>query len=124
MYAVIVETIVSYLGDSESQALNALKRSPNACMIHVEDLEDLKRHIEVEPEEDEDLAEAATRIFDRLDDLGFNLENVEDFGDNLRAQSQQAITELRGLGIKGMKALGEGFVALGDLLRQAVDEEK
>ena len=62
------------------------------------------------------LSRAASRIFKILDESGTNDETV--ITEKLKSRGEKAIAQVRSLGVQGMKTVGEGFVALGDLLRK------
>jgi hypothetical protein len=55
-----------------------------------------------------------------LDELGIN----QDLAEKVYQNSEKVIAEVRYIGVRGMKAVGEGFIALGDLLKKAGDEQE
>lgn len=62
-------------------------------------------------------------LLKQIDDLKIP-ENAEKFVEQIQTQGEKAVAEVRSLGIRGMRAVGEGFVALGDLLRKASPEDE
>jgi hypothetical protein len=52
--------------------------------------------------------------------LGIN----QDLAEKVYQNSEKVIAEVRYIGVRGMKAVGEGFIALGDLLKKAGDEQE
>lgn len=121
MYAVITDNTVLYLGECRDKAVEVLDQNPTASIRTVNSLEDLAGEIDpFRGEEDVDvLSEAIVGLFEKLDELGFTPENAETLVEKVQQHSEKAVAEVRSLGIRGMKAVGDGFVALGDLLRKA-----
>ena len=62
----------------------------------------------------EGLSDAAQKVLDKL-----NVEDAEELGKKLREQGDKAVAEVRSLGIKGMRVVGDGFINLGELLKKA-----
>lgn len=129
MYAVLVEGSVAYLGSDPLAAAEVLKaKGPTAVAAVVNNLEELEQAISsqnrqsVEEEVVEGLSRAAARLFEILDNSGLTAQNVEKVTDTLKSRGEQAVTQVRSLGVKSMKTVGEGFIALGDLLRKAAEK--
>ena len=59
----------------------------------------------------------------KLEALGITAENADKLTKQVREHSDKAIAEVRSLGIRGMKAVGDGFIAFGDLLRKAAKDD-
>ncbi len=124
MYAVIAESTLIYLGEDRIKATEALDDAPDSALISVSNLDELADYLNEDNEEGaEILSDAAVRIFEKLEELGFTAENAEELAQKVRTNGEKAVAEVRSLGIRGMKAVGEGFIALGDLLRKAGDQQ-
>lgn len=139
MYAVFAHQSLVYLGTCRDEALSFVDGVEAASLHSVTDLdeladlfEDLVLEDEFEDEDDlllgaqaavqsvgDQLSNAAHVVVQKLDDLGINAENGEVLAKKLKEGGEKTLVEVRSLGIKGMKAVGEGFVALGELLRKA-----
>lgn len=120
-YAVFSNGAMIHFGSNQKEALAYLKG--NATLVSVNSLEDLLCAFEshwiasqVRKEDDNDLSNAFTSLLDRLDRMGINEENAEDMMSKLKENSKKVVSEAKSLGVQGMKAVGEGFIALGDLL--------
>lgn len=137
MYAVLTGGFLVYLGNNQDEAMKHLKNGGNvAVMKHVDSLEDLVNLIEVEnvtvgvtPDEvaeaindmTDTLSSAFKGLVDKLNEVG----NTQDLAAKVKSSSEKLVGEAKSLGARGMKVVGEGFVALGDLIRKAgVDEGK
>jgi hypothetical protein len=92
-------------------------------MVQVDSIEELMAKMMPESEQDEQ-DDLVAELLQKLDDLGLTPENAEKFTKQVQEQSEKAIAEVRSLGIRGMKAVGDGFIAFGDLLRKAAKEDK
>lgn len=133
MYAVFAHQSLVYLGNCRDEALLFVDSNAGASLHSVSDLVDLSNLFdeqvlgyELEDEVEftaqtvgDQLSDAAHVVVQKLDSLGINAENAEDLAKKLKDGGEKTLAEVRSLGIKGMKAVGEGFVALGELLRKA-----
>lgn len=130
MYAVLNGGFLVYLGNCQDEALKHLKNGGNsATMRHVDSLEDLVNLIDVENvtvgATDEvaeaingmtdTLSSAFKGLVDKLNEVG----DTQDLAAKVKSSSEKLVGEAKSLGARGMKVVGEGFVALGDLLRKA-----
>lgn len=115
MYAVITEGRLSYLGECQDQALATFNAKPNSTLHSVEDHEELDVLLQKQSTKTSDVFD---ELIEKLDELGIN----EDFADKIRDNGVKLVGEVKSLGIKGMQAVGEGFVALGELLRKSSEE--
>jgi hypothetical protein len=126
MYAVVTEGAVVYLGPCPGLAKQVAEDYSDellgevATVVEVVNLDELAAAMNP-PETDKvaDLVEKGVVLLDslveKLDKLGVN----KDLADKVRTNSEKVVAEVKTLGVNGMKAVGEGFVALGDLLRKA-----
>ncbi len=62
----------------------------------------------------EELSEAAKNLIDKLD----RLEKWD--VSEITGKSEEILAEVRHIGIKGMKTIGDGFIAIGDVLRKSL----
>jgi hypothetical protein len=128
MYATIHSGTVIYLGVCRDTAYEAAHEDDDVFQVNT--LEELA--IALRPKEIMDEAEAVlnaaeaeySRAFDKLvnklDECGINKELAE----KIKANGEKLVGEAKSLGIRGMRAVGSGFVALGDLLRKAGEKEE
>ncbi len=139
MYAVFSDGAIAYLGDDRTDALETLDSKDGATLNQVNTLASLSSDFAaykktfVKAEEDPqpkvnddplaDVSSAMDRILERLDEAGFITENTEEVYNHLRDKAITAVSEVRNLSIKSMAVVGEGFIALGDLLKAADDVE-
>jgi hypothetical protein len=134
MYAVFSNGSIVYLGNDRTDALQTLDSKDGATLSQVNTLASLsgaftsyksqatskEEPSEENPDPDdplEDASAAMEKILEKLDAAGFNAENTEEFYQGLREKAVDAVAEVKGLGIKSMSVVGEGFIALGDLLK-------
>lgn len=87
-------------------------------VVEVSSMEELAERICPTPKKVEE-SDVLAEIIKRIDDLGLTPENIEKFTKKVNDESEKALAEVRSLGIQGMQVVGDGFVALGDLLRKA-----
>ena len=140
MYAVFSDGSIVYLGDNRTDALQTLESKDGATLSQVNTLASLSGAFaayktqstskeepssEVDPDDPlEDASAAMEKILEKLDAAGFNAENTEEFYNGLREKAVDAVAEVKGLGIKSMSVVGEGFIAFGDLLKATEKEEE
>lgn len=124
MYAVLAEGSIHYLGSDKDAALSVLDSKTGATMETVKDLNDLVRSFEKHV----GLKEKKTENTSRLDEVLQRLEEIdlageaEDVLKRTRENGEYAIGQVRSMGLRGLKGLGEGFTAIGDLLKKASEE--
>jgi hypothetical protein len=124
MHAVIVDGAVVYLGNDGDKAVEILtsKKEQKASLVSVSTLGELASALRLSQAE-ENVSQAVERLFEILDEAGVNEKSVKEVVDALREKGDAAVAEVRHLGIKGMATMGDGFVALGDLLKKAPQKE-
>lgn len=123
--AVLYKNHIIYLGTD-------LEKNYELCMAHkgavgvcCSTIEELVTHYENQCK----LHASSEFMSDPLEDLLKRLDNVEipenlqKFGQRLIEEGEKTTHEIKSLGIKSMKALGEGFIALGDLLKRESKNE-
>jgi hypothetical protein len=124
MYAVVLEKTLLYLGEDQSLALETFRSNPKSSIHNIESIDKLKDIGVIEsPEADQfieqEFSDAIQRILNKLEEFGLS----SDLPEKIQANSEKVIAEVRHIGIKGMKTVGEGFIALGDLLNKIAKEE-
>ncbi|CAE7860294.1 unnamed protein product [Symbiodinium microadriaticum] len=129
--AVIQDGSTLYIGEDEAAALETFRSKPGSKMVNVATLKELEAELEgskVEACSVEDCEECASerlqKVLEKLDEAGFNAENAEELRQKLVDGGDKLVTEVRSLGIRGMKVVGDGLSALGDFLRKASDDEE
>lgn len=93
-------------------------------IAEVSSLDDLIEHMmpsKTKSKEEDVLAE----VLKKLEEL-VSPETAEKFAVQIQEQTGKVVAEVKSMGITGMKAVGDGFIALGDLIRKAGEtkEEK
>lgn len=120
MKAVLADGCVLYLGNDEATVNflmgGAKNDSSDVEVREVYTLEDLASYFE--EEEEDPVADSLDRLLQRLEEL-----DVDEIADRLIEKGEKAVAEVRSLGVRGMEAVGRGFVALGELLNKAAEEE-
>jgi hypothetical protein len=145
-YAVFTDNVIHYLGPDRHSASEIWTGHDRATLLPVTNLQDLRKALsrpEINdpfPEDAEDfilddpfapidddyreaveedtMSDAAAKLFTKLDELGLSPENVDNWSQSLKKNGDKVVAEVKSLGIKGMKAVGDSFQALGDLLKQ------
>lgn len=127
MYAVFNKQAIRFLGSDINQANKILKLKVGSTMAVVGSLTELATlldtHLTGHESNAQGFSQAAERVFKMLDDAGINQANVEDVLAALRERGDKVIADVSSLGIKSMATVGDGFLALGDLLKKASKEK-
>lgn len=124
MYAVFNKQAIRFLGSDLDQANKALKLKIGSTMANVGSLTELATLFDTHHESDaQGLSQAAERVFKMLDDAGINQANAEDVLAALKERGDKVIADVSSLGIKSMATVGDGFLAIGDLLKKASKEK-
>lgn len=118
MYAVLNDEGLVFLGDCREEAHLVLESCPTHTLHVVQTLEDL-RDVLTTNNAKALFTDAFETLTDRLDELGLNQEFVE----RVKENGAKLVGEAKSLGVRGLKAVGEGFVSLGELLRNTGVEE-
>ncbi len=132
MYAVIADRAIHYLGTNNEEAVRVLWSKKGASMVNVATLTELASlfsahvaNVDYPPDTEENpFSKATERVLEILEDIGVNERSVDEVVQILKQRGQSAAAEVRSLGIKSMKTVGEGFVALGDLLRKQAESDE
>ena len=125
MYAVHNESAIFYYGEDKEAAMRVLLENPCASMTAKASPEWISQKFNPSVSAQTTESDALDSVLETLEGLGLNAQdNAEKFVEQIQQQSERAVAEVRSLGIKGMKALGDSFVALGDLLKKAVAEDE
>lgn len=126
MYAVLAEGAIYYLGNCRDTALGVLESKDGATLSNISTLNGLAAAFEAcsKPEcTEEDAPSRLDEVLRKLDDIDLN-GNTEEVLNRVREGGEKLIGQVRSLGLRGMKATGEGLAAIGDLLQQASAEEE
>ena len=118
MYAVIFDKDLLYLGLDQIKALETFNSKDGSEIHQISSVEELSKLTNKVSDVDSQLSEAAHKLVKKLDEWGIN----QDLSKVVQENSDKVIAEVRYIGLRGMKTVGEGFVALGDLLRKAGEE--
>jgi len=130
MYAVLAEGSIHFLGADREAALNVLDSKSGATMSTVTTLAELSAALTSHQNNTQPKSCVEEEGPSRLDEVLKRLEEIDLAGNAdevlkmARENGEKAIGQVRSLGLRGLKGLGEGFTALGDLLQQAGAEEE
>lgn len=130
MYSVFADGAMHYLGANKESAMAVLDSSKvlhsktGGTLVGITTLSDLQiafeKHI--------DALDQMPPKTSPLDDLLKRLEEMEIDPEEIMKVAQEngekAIGQVRSMGLRGLKGLGEGFTALGDLLQKAGEEDE
>jgi len=106
------ESAEGFLAERLSLSSNGLY-----SIVEVSSLDDLAEHVmpyPTGPEEVDVLADVLKKLEGLVDPA-----NAEKFATQIQEQTGKVVAEVKSMGIAGMKAVGDGFIALGDLIRKA-----
>lgn len=129
--AVIEGAQLHYLGEDKQEALAVFESKPGSKMVNVATLVELQSHMQGESvkacatEEDVEktISEAFRRVLDKLDENGINAENADELRKKLQAGGERLVADVRSLGLRGLRIVGDGLTTLGDFVRKAGDDE-
>ena len=130
--AVIEGAQLHYLGEDKQTALSIFESKPGSKMVNVATLNELQSHLQgegvkaccTEPDCEHTISEAFRRVLDKLDENGINAENADELRKKLQAGGEKLAADVRSLGLRGMRIVGDGLTALGDFMRKASDDEE
>lgn len=120
MYAVIFEQKLLYLGYNPLKALSVFRLKNNAELHHIESTCELEKLIHNENNEINFLnLEEINPVSERVSDLFKKLEDIQDKNskdDHIQKKSTTVSAEVRYLGHKDMKPVGQGFVSVNGIM--------
>lgn len=89
-------------------------------LVEVDRLEELAEQIlpDVAKTEEEDILGG---VLEKLEELA-SPATAEKFARQIEEQAGKVVAEVRSMGIAGMQAVGDGFIALGDLIKKSSEE--
>jgi hypothetical protein len=122
MKAVILDGGLLYLGNNPKRAFDIAEKNQGSVLVSQINLEKLSELLGFsEPKNspsEELLSVAAQDLVKKLENLGISETIAVEFDE----ESKKVQVEAKFLGSRGMKAVGEGFVALGDLMKNLADD--
>jgi len=129
MLAVIEGNWLHYIGEDKAKALTIFESKPNSKMVNINSLMELQAELETEkadvsPCDHQSISETLRKVLDKLDENGFNTENVEELQRKLKTSGEKLTADVKSLGIRSMRVVGDGLTTLGDFLRQTSEEEE
>lgn len=116
MDAVISNKGLLYLGANKTKAKQIRDENPDAVLYPQISLERLSQILGFSEPNNDPLSETVKNLVKKLENLGIDPNTAVEFQDS----SEKVLAEAKFFGLRGMKTVGEGFVALGDLMRKAV----
>lgn len=135
MFVVFSEDAIVFIGQDVTEASTAFQLKNGTKIIDINGLEDLiekfNAHISKTTSQscdgecsDDPLSDALNSVLDRLDDMGINSENAEQYAHKFTDAGKKVVGGVKHLGCKAMKAVGEGFISIGDLMKDEADSEE
>lgn len=128
MLVVVEKNLLHYIGEDKTKALTIFESKPNSKMVNVNSLVELQVELETEKDShfdcDQSISRTLRRVLDKLDENGFNSENVEDLRRKLQTNSEKITADVRSLGIRSMRVVGDGLTTLGDFLCKTSEDEE
>lgn len=143
MYAVYDKTNLHYFGSDVVAAFEVFKVNSQSNFKQLNSIDELNKIFDSkiplnEPSQPNDrfksknnrtfkeelLSEAAKKLIDQLTKWGLqkNLaEAIQKNSEVMNKNSKELIGEVRHVGIQTMKTVGDGFIAIGDLLKKATE---
>jgi len=127
-YAVVENGACLHISEDAASAVKTFESKPNSKLVRVANLEELQVAVEASKNvescnvEDDDISNVLRQLLDKLDENGINAENAEELRKKLQSGGEQLVAEVRSLGIRGMRVVGDGLAALGDFMRIASEE--
>lgn len=115
MYLVTCQNQIRYLGECRDKAIEAFNANQGASLQFLNSGDELNTALR----DDKDPSDAFKSLIDRLDGLGVNQELAAKIKDN----GVKLFGEAKSLGVRGLKVVGEGFVAIGELLKGAGEDQ-
>lgn len=139
MYAVIHGNGLIYLGSDLPIAIKHFESKVGSQLHNIESVKDLHQFgvtvyensnteplrfdndydfmpIDGQAELAQNLSDAAKEVFNRLDDLG-----LDDMAASFVESTGTMFAQVSHIGTKGMETVGEGFIAIGDILSAATE---
>lgn len=125
MYKVVfLKGRIIYIGEGNAEFV--FQNTPGSTLCQVNDLKELAQlfesHVTLNAKSASPDPNPLDELLKRLDEMKVG-ETLETVGKKLMQDTDTAMSEIRSLGIKGMKAVGEGFIALGDLVKKVSEDE-
>lgn len=114
MYLVITDGSFAYAGNDVEEAYRVFDSKENSS-IHKLKYEDKQKIQEMELEIT--LGDALENLLQQLNSLNFD-QDVKNLAESTKDAGKKVAAEVRAATNKGMKAVGEKFVALGELLKK------
>lgn len=116
MFAVVHEGRLLYAGHSQSEALICCEANFGSKVVPYNSISELDKILESSktPDLGQMFSDAFETLVQKLDDIGLNQDLANAVSDN----TTKLVGELKTIGCKGMATVGEGFIALGELLRK------
>ena len=109
MYAVIFEKSPIYLGHETNTAIKIFKSKTGSELYKIESLEHLSVLVEENPppsQSQDQLSDAALRLVKKIEELVTD----QDLDEEVYKNPENVIAEVRLMGFRGMKVVGEGFM--------------
>lgn len=132
MYTVFHKGTILYVGKQSDIAADLTANHDGAFLLKVENVDQLAEEFDwhLMNLRAEDIREQTKDVVESksYQDLIGQLEETfgmdSDLAKKIRASGERVVAEVQKQGAQGMKAVGEGFIALGDLLRKTANPEK
>jgi len=130
-FAVFSEDAIVYMGACPTEAAKAFGSKGGVKLETFSTAEELSQKFEAHKTkveslsfEAEEFSEVFNKMLDKLDSLGINIENTEACVAGIQEQSEKIIGAVHHHGLQILKAAGNKFVWLGELLHDACEKEE
>jgi hypothetical protein len=107
LYAVFFDAKILYFGPNQQEAFEVFQNNKGSTLKQVDSIDEIKEL------KCDNLSKNLDEILEKLKKINFENSTIDEI------INSEKIAEVKYLGIKSMKTVGEGFVALGDLINKA-----
>lgn len=119
MFATIINGVVVYLGNCREKAVSVGNDLAVKEVSSLEELSSMMNPKSTTKSADQELGDILTKLSQSLCGNAAN----KDFLDQLKSDSKNVVVEAKNLGARGIKTVGAGFIAIGDLLNKIEETE-
>lgn len=106
LYAVFFNSKILYFGSNQQEAFEVFQNNKGSTLKQVDSIDQIKEL------KCDSFSKNFDEILEKLKKINFENSTIDEIIDS------EKIAEVKYLGIKSMRTVGEGFVALGDLLNK------
>ncbi len=132
-YAVVENGALLHISEDAAPAVKIFESKPDSKMVRVMNLEELQIELDAsvkvkpcatdEVEVDDEFSNVLRQLLDKLDESGINAENAEELRKKIQSGGEQLVAEVRSLGIRSMRVVGDGLSTLGEFMRSISESD-